>query len=156
MIGERDPGRRTLARFLRQVDELEGGSFRTTLNFPYKDRPEVCLRETYAAIEADLKLFWKPLVTDGWMTFYGTRRDGGLWMDMESGNYGLGFSIERYVLLVAGVACIRTWDREDDNCGSTGGEFIVSACDDAALERVVAVLVSWHAAHSMPSFTRQT
>lgn len=141
-------------RFSDAVEAPPDWPMRCTLTFPYQDAQLDALRHTYRALapaEADHP---GAAVIDGWTRVFITKRDDGIVMHANSGNYGLGFTITSFTLLVRDEAWASTLDHDFDNCAPEGGVFEVRARSPEGLERVVDALVAWHAERGVALLAR--
>jgi hypothetical protein len=143
-----------LATIRRELEHAATWGFRSRVVFRNLDRQSEVLRAVFSAV-TEAFLPSKPQLEERapWDWLYTDAR-GALLVESESGNYGLGFVITRYALLMRGTASIRTEDRDFDNCAPEGGEFEVCAVSADALERVIGAIVEWHARNGVADFVR--
>ncbi|MCC7540182.1 MAG: hypothetical protein IT379_28445 [Deltaproteobacteria bacterium] len=143
------------ARLQAALVEAASWPFKCRVSFENLDRQRETLGFVYAELTGT-SLPDRPELDDYWTTYWLGPAGGGLRTEFETGNYGLGFTLTRYALLVGDEAWVWTDDEEHDNCGPQGGDFLVNARSPEGLERVVAALVAWHAAKGVTSFQRET
>ena len=128
-----------------------------TLTFPNKNSQPGILWEVYAALSPGGAPLWKRPYS-----FYPEevvelteRGDGLLTTSGQIGNYGPPEIVSSYSLRVGAEACVWTCDDTHFDLVVDENSFRVHASSPALLERVVKVLVDWHAARDAALLRRE-
>jgi hypothetical protein len=145
---ETAPAHEVIARFKAQLREFVGTSG-CSVTFPNRNGHLEILWEVYAALsppEAAASVRYTVSWYPGDVLALTERGDGVLTSSVQIGNYGPPETRSSYSLRVGEEACVWTCDDNDFDLVVTEATFRVRARSPEVLERVVRVIVDWHAA----------